>query len=245
VPDSENAGVSAFLRSHLSEGMVVIDVGANVGDVTAAAADAVGSGGRVIAFEPGPSNARKLQERFATSSHVEVHQAAVTDRSGSLQLHLDAASSRRHSLYPSIVSVPGESILVPAVRLDDVSEKIGSVHFIKIDAQGAEARILSGARAMIERDHPVIVFELWPAGMIAAGGRPADVFAYLERLRYRFVRLSVKGRQKSRGSIDAFLATTSRWASINVIAWPSPRRLTLWERVQRRLTGAPEARTVG
>jgi FkbM family methyltransferase len=112
MPDSQNAGVSAFVRSHLSDGMVVIDVGANVGDVTAAAAETVGSPGRVIAFEPGPANALRLQERFAATPHVEVHQAAVTDLAGSVHLHLDAANSKRHSLYQSIISVPGESILV-------------------------------------------------------------------------------------------------------------------------------------
>jgi hypothetical protein len=111
---------------------------------------------------------------------------------------------------------------------------MGPVDFIKIDAQGAEARIVAGGRALIERDHPVILFELWPAGMIAAGACAAGLFEYLDRLRYRCVRLSVKGRQKSRGSIDAFLATPSRWASINVIAWPPPKGLTLWERVRRR-----------
>jgi FkbM family methyltransferase len=245
MPDSHNAGVSAFLRSHLRDGMVVIDVGANVGDLTAVAAEAVRPPGRVIAFEPAPANARRLRERFAATPHVYVHHAAVSDRSGSLHLHLDAANSKRHSLFPSIVSVPGDSILVPSVRLDDVREEIEPVDLIKIDAQGAEGRILAGARALIERDRPVLLFELWPAGMIAAGTPPAALLASLERLHYRCVRLSVKGRQKSRASIDAFLATTSRWASTNVIAWPATPQLTLWQRVQRRLTAAPLAHRIG
>jgi FkbM family methyltransferase len=234
VPDRENAGVSSFLRGYLRHGMVVVDVGANVGELTAVAAECVGPSGRVIAFEPSPANVERLRERFAALPYVEVRHAAVSDRAGSLTFHLDADNAKRHSLYASIVSVPGSSIVVPSVRLDDLDEH-RRVDFIKIDAQGAEGRILAGARTLIERDHPVLLFELWPSGMLAAGTPPAGVLALLDALGYRCVRLSVKGRQKSRPSIDRFLAEASRWASTNVIAWPPPPRLSAWHSVRHRL----------
>jgi FkbM family methyltransferase len=191
----------------------------------------------VVAFEASPENARGLRDRFHATPHVDVRHAAATDASGTLELHLDARSSKRHSLYRSIVSVPGESVIVPAVKLDDLRGEVNRVDLIKIDAQGAEGRILTGARALLERDHPVILFELWPAGMVAAGTPPADLFSFLAALGYRCVRLSVKGRQKSRPSIDAFLAQPSRWASTNIIAWPPARRPTVLQRLRRRLLG--------
>jgi hypothetical protein len=57
----------------------------------------------------------------------------------------------------------------------------------------------------------------------------------LDELGYRSVRLSVKGRQKSRDSIDRFLASATRWACTNVIAWPPKPPLTLFERLRRRV----------
>lgn len=215
--------------------MTVIDVGANVGDLTAVAAECVGPSGLVLAFEASPENARELHDRFKHIDHVDVRHAAASDQSGTLELHLDSKSTKRHSLYASVVSVPGASVVVPAIRLDDVRDEIGRVDLIKIDAQGAEARIFTGARGLLDRDHPVVLFELWPGGLVGAGTPPADLFAFLDRLGYRCVRLSLKGKQKSRASIDSFLAGASRWASTNVIAWPPAPRLSVWQRLERRI----------
>jgi FkbM family methyltransferase len=234
VPDRENAGVAAFLRSHLRPGMIVLDIGANVGDVAAVAAECVTSTGGIVGFEASPVNVERLRERFRQMSHVDIRHAAVTDRAGMLTLYLDARSSKRHSLFAAAVSVRGESVTVPAVTLDGLRGELPRVDFIKIDAQGAEGRILTGGRALLERDRPVVLFELWPAGMAAAGSSPAELFSLLDGLGYRSMRLSVKGQQKSRGSIDRFLAEATRWASTNVIAWPPPAKPSLWHRLRRR-----------
>jgi FkbM family methyltransferase len=235
VPDRENAGVAAFMRSHLRPGMTVLDVGANVGDVAAVAAECVTSTGVVVGFEASPVNVEQLRERFRHSSHVQIRHAAVTDHAGTLTLHLDAKSSKRHSLFAAAVSVRGDTVTVPAVTLDGLRDELARVDFIKVDAQGAEGRILAGGRALLARDQPVVLFELWPWGMAAAGSSPSELFALLDALGYRSVRLSVKGRQKSRPSIDRFLAEATRWASTNVIAWPPARKRSLLERVRHRL----------
>lgn len=238
MPDRENAGVAGFLRSHLRPGMVVLDIGANVGDVAAVIADCVSPTGRVVAFEASPDNAERLRVRFRYVPHVEIRHAAVTDQQGTMTLHLDAKSSKRHSLFEAAVSVRGETITVPAVTLGAVAGELARVDFIKIDAQGAEGRILAGGRRLLERDKPVVLFELWPRGMAAAGTSPSDLFALLDGLGYRSVRLSVKGQQKSRGSIDRFLSDATKWASANVIAWPPQRRPGLLARLRRRLKSA-------
>jgi FkbM family methyltransferase len=215
--------------------MVVLDIGANVGDIAAVAADCVRPTGRVIAFEASPVNAGRLRERFRDTAQVDVRHAAVSDRAGELTLHLDAKSSKRHSLFEGAVSVRGESVTVPAVTLDSVRAELPHVDFIKIDAQGAEGRILAGGCALLERDHPVVLFELWPRGMAAAGTSPSELLTLLDGLGYRSVRLSVKGRQKSRGAIDRFVAEATKWASTNVIAWPPAPRRGLMARLKRAL----------
>src|SRR5262245_33403425 len=62
------------IRSLLSPGMVVADIGANVGFYTFEMAAAVGPAGRVIAFEPDPFSADLLEARKARAGaeNVEV-----------------------------------------------------------------------------------------------------------------------------------------------------------------------------
>jgi hypothetical protein len=134
-------------------------------------------------------------------------------------------------------------VTVPAVTLDALRDELARVDFIKIDAQGAEGRILAGARALLARDRPVVLFELWPGGMAAAGSSPSELFSLLDELGYRSVRLSVKGRQKSRPSIDRFLTEATRWASTNVIAWPPATKPSLWRRLQHRFRAGLSGRS--
>jgi FkbM family methyltransferase len=221
MPDPQNSGLCSFLRQHLRPGMVVLDIGANAGTVTSVAADCVGSRGLVVAYEPCPGTASALQERFRGVSHVHVHPVAVADRSGVAELHLDRFNSKRHTLYPSVVSVAGGRITVPVISLDDQRGSLPPVDVIKIDAQGAEGRILAGAWRLLRRDHPLVVLELWPAALAAAGTPPGALLDLLAESGYHCVRLSLKGREKSPEAIAEFLRTKeSRWAATNVVGWP-------------------------
>jgi protein-L-isoaspartate O-methyltransferase len=57
--------VTALLRQELQEGWTVLDAGANTGYYTPTAARAVGATGRVLAFEPEPSNFAYLCRNLA------------------------------------------------------------------------------------------------------------------------------------------------------------------------------------
>jgi hypothetical protein len=47
---------------------------------------------------------------------------------------------------------------VPTFRLDDVVS--GPVHFVKLDVEGAEGRVVQGATRILERDRPIVTTEL-------------------------------------------------------------------------------------
>ena len=72
-------GILALLRP----GDVVIDCGANVGEVSARL---VATGATVIAFEPDPYAFEKLSERVAGCDNVTLHQQAVSTEAGTLRL---------------------------------------------------------------------------------------------------------------------------------------------------------------
>src|SRR5262245_50493673 len=57
--------VTGTMRPLLKQGMVVLDIGANIGFYTLLAAARVGESGKVLAFEPGENNCRLIRMSLA------------------------------------------------------------------------------------------------------------------------------------------------------------------------------------
>jgi FkbM family methyltransferase len=223
--DRADTGIGRWLVRELPVGGVMMDVGANVGDYTAVAADRVGARGRVYAFEPAPENAQQLRTRFALVPHVTVVEAAVSDRAGVATFFLDRRDGTRHSLAPANVGKAGSAVTVRQVALDDFCGEVRNVDVIKIDAQGAELLIIRGAQQLIRRFRPRITFELWPFGLRNLGADSDILLAEMEALGYGVWRLSAKGRLKGASHMRF---TDRRWAHINVAAVPRRRSMLEW-----------------
>jgi FkbM family methyltransferase len=150
------------LREVVQEGFVAIDIGAHVGFYALVLARLVGPRGRVIAFEPLPSNFRVLEEntRLNACDHVLPVNRAILDRSCSLEVTTlaDNPLSGSISLFENRT---GEAVLVEGISLDDfLGEKTDRVDFIQMDVEGAEDLVLAGARKTIELHHPIILVEV-------------------------------------------------------------------------------------
>lgn len=174
-----------WMRLHIAPGMRAVDVGANVGYYTVLLASLVGPSGRVIACEPDPVNARLLRRSIAENQfrHVQVVEAAVTDADGRATLYLDTAWHGVHSLARENTVNPGDGrVDVRTVALDTLMTDVAAdIDFVKIDAQGAEASILRGARRLLGQMHARVLMEVWPFGIHGLGGTvPAVVNPFLE-----------------------------------------------------------------
>ena len=166
----------------LNDAAVLLDIGASIGAVTAAFAQRFPSG-RVIAFEAAPSVHRSLREtvRRCTGASVSVMETAVGPQSGAMGFHEDGNGSGWGFLSEELGDVS-----VPVVTVDEAVDTLGLDHvdFIKIDVEGGELGVLQGAVNTLQRDRPLLVFEmnvfcLWRYGRTL----PQDLFAWV-RERY-------------------------------------------------------------
>lgn len=178
---------AAALRAMVKPGMTVADIGANFGYFTLMLARLVGPAGRVYAFEP-ESAAYKLLEqtiRLNRLANVTPVQAALGDQVGRVRLFLDRRNLGNPSLSPE--NIPeADRAGVADVAMTTLDEYMGVRHLnaIKMDVQGAEARVLAGAERVLGRDTPAILTEYWPYGMQNLGADPQEFVARLERLGY-------------------------------------------------------------
>jgi FkbM family methyltransferase len=227
MADPTLSGIKAFFEAHLRPGMVFIDIGANDGEVTAAAAAIVGASGRVFAYEPSPAVATALRARFDGHSEVEIREAAVADYVGHASFYVDPRTSTSSTLYAAASDADSTVVSVRVRTLDDEAARLPPVDLIKIDAQGADGRICEAARRLLKRDKPLLILEMWPDGLRAAGSDPTNVLNRLAGLGYHFHPLNTKGVLGHPDKIRALIAGQTRSRVINVVAhprrWPSRR----------------------
>jgi FkbM family methyltransferase len=140
-----------FYGHLVGRGSLVFDIGANKGSKTAAF---LSLGARVIAVEPSPecTNYMLVEYRNAIAKgRLQIEQAAVASENGELTLTLiDPASamcsgSTDFIKYAEAVGYTGgRAIKVKAITLDDLVDRYGVPHFIKIDVEGMDADVLRG-----------------------------------------------------------------------------------------------------
>lgn len=167
-----------------------IDVGANIGVHTVRLAKLVGPRGEVIALEPDAGLARRLTDNVALNSlaNVRVIEAAASERGGdTVVLYRPGAGDSnkgRASLLPHPY-LTGSASRVPTVTIDDVNQ--GPVDLIKIDVEGHEAAVISGAAGTIESYSPAIIFEYAPEMLPSKSSSP---FGWLRDREYELFTIS-------------------------------------------------------
>jgi FkbM family methyltransferase len=167
-------GTRMLIERLLQPGDTFIDVGANVGMHTLAAARAMQGQGRIFAFEPFARTGELLRESLwinGYSQMTKVHHAAVSSEAGRQALFLGGTSGH-HSLFPliGVAGAHGDAVDVDVVRLDDVIGPDEKVSLIKIDVEGAELDVLKGARCTIERSPSAgLIVEFGPSHLARQG----------------------------------------------------------------------------
>ncbi len=218
-------GTRLLIQSYLKPGETFIDVGANLGLHTLAAARAMQGKGKIVCFEPyGPT--RDLLERTVWlngfSGMIDIHQAAVTRADAERQLFLGATSGH-HSVFPLGDGSDGSSVNIRSVRLDSVVSPRSIVDLIKIDVEGAELDVLDSAASLIAGNSDIaLIVEFGPPHLRRLAQTPDAWFAAFAALGLAHKAINPASgalEEWSRAELDASDSINLFFAKPGSMAW--------------------------
>ncbi len=188
----------ALVRRLTRRGMTVFDIGANAGFYTLAFSRLVGETGRVLAFEPYAGNAVNLMRHLALNhiGNATLVQAAVAAHAGVSGFKTDFSDSEWH------LSDLARDYMVPAISLDPLvaSGVFPLPDIIKIDVEGAEARVLEGASDLLKHGKTSLLIALH-------GIEPLrQCLSLLGQLRYEAYRFDGQRLSPACGNVDEIYA---------------------------------------
>ena len=153
-----SAGEAVLFSKIVQPGMVVIEVGANIGAHTVALSRLVGPGGVVVAFEPQRLVFQTLCANLALNSCANVHavQQAVGAELGQIVVPVLAPDQPNNFGGLSLIGAT-EGERVPLVTLDSL--QFSRCNVIKLDLEGMEVEALRGGAGLIAGTRPILYVE--------------------------------------------------------------------------------------
>lgn len=194
--DMETNGESRLqqLISSLSDaGSVFIDVGANVGNWSAALVRS-GAKGRLVAVDPLGRNlscVREKLERLGCGGRFDLCELALSESAGKMKFftNQDKSLSGHDSLLDMRSIGYGESldsIEVNVETLDNLAGQLGiaKMLLLKIDVEGNELSVLKGAKGLLARDAIEFIQIEFGHAARAAHVYLHDIVSYVGQYRY-------------------------------------------------------------
>lgn len=150
-----------FLLRWLKKGMNAIDIGANVGVYSLPLARSVAPGGQVFAFEPGTANREHLESGRGANGLDNLHISACALSDCEREAWLELASSGEINALSDdgAPSANTERVRVSSLDVQEHEWDGVLIDFVKIDAEGQEARIVAGGRDFFRRQSPLVMYE--------------------------------------------------------------------------------------
>lgn len=158
-----------------------IDVGAHKGEVLDVMLKHAPSG-QHHAFEPIPDMAKALQAKYANTDNVHLHDIALSDKKGTSTFNYVISNPSYSGLVKRKYDRHNEedtTITVHTNRLDDVLPADYKPGLIKIDVEGGELLVLTGAKATLSKHKPYVIFEHGLGASDMYGSSPDKVYALL------------------------------------------------------------------
>jgi FkbM family methyltransferase len=166
-----------FIIQLLQEGDIYVDVGANVGNTTLAAATAVGKSGHVYSFEAHPRTYKYLLRSIHCNegliSRITTKNVALGEKNGEV-FFTDLQNDDINKVAKS------GKVKVKLETLDEQDFK-QNIDVLKIDVEGYEYFVLQGAKKTLQKTE-VLIFESFIENYKTFNVKLEDIFSYLKSL---------------------------------------------------------------
>jgi FkbM family methyltransferase len=174
----------SFLSTVLKPGTHFMDIGAHEGIYTLLAARCVGASGHVWSFEPSSRERAALTYNIDRNGldNVTVLPYALAEADGQDELKIATGGRSGHNTLGGTVWEGvnvHRSETVPLKSLDTVAAELGltRLDLVKIDAEGAEMRIIQGGSRVLRELRPALLFEAQDESLRLQGGSLGGLLA--------------------------------------------------------------------
>jgi FkbM family methyltransferase len=160
-----------ILEEELSEGMVVFDLGANIGYYATMMAKLVGETGKVYAVEPSKANFHLLNLNIKLNNAepiVDLFNVGISNETGVGDFY-ESEKSNWHTFYPKVHSgsdteslVDKAPVKVPIITVGDFAKDKRNIDLIRMDIEGFEVEVFQSIIPLLEDQSfgPSILFEV-------------------------------------------------------------------------------------
>lgn len=187
--------VVEYLISRILAGMVVIDIGANIGFFSLLMADLVSPTGEVLCYEPNPTTFEQLKKNIALNpySNITPIQSAISNTTGTGRMSVLEDSA----LNTLALVKGGEDIEIPLETLDASlrAHAVSRCDLIKIDIEGAEFLAVQGMKNTITLNPNIeFVIEVHPSQIEQLGGKVQEFLRFFVDLEFTVYKLGFFGK---------------------------------------------------
>jgi FkbM family methyltransferase len=166
------------LKKFQLEGAVIYDIGAHVGYHSLAFATYVGEQGHVFSFEPNSANQTRAREMIALNPSLQTRitllGVALSDHTGSTEFLStddveggtssggfidDAATLYERDRYVAKAGFKTNTVALDTIDNLVATQKILPPNLLKVDVEGAEQLVLTGAQKTLATHRPNIIIE--------------------------------------------------------------------------------------
>ena len=195
--------VVEIMRSTLKQGDKFIDVGANIGYLSALAAGFVGRYGEVHSFEPVPEYFERLRSLAEMNPEFRIvtNQVALGDEPGQAGIDIGIQGNIGwNTMVTHLMALEAckASVNVPVIRLDRYirERSLDRIALIKIDTEGFESHVLRGLEEYFREasDLPPIICEIMPSAYPLVGHSIEELVHFMTANGYAALDLVSKKR---------------------------------------------------